>query len=408
MSILERDGKTWFYRLVPGQEAGRRSLLDRITPTSLANKVVICQTPKFIDDRELEDPVRNYTIFRDYVEFYRFFRKTQPCDRSFYEVIIGELPQKPHFDIDITADKLGMGEKIEEVAQFILDNLITAIRGALYEVGIQLILEKDILLFSSACDQKKHSYHLLIDNYCHSGNDEARAFYQKVIEIYKVLSYDRHTDKIDLKVYSPRQCFRTLGSHKFSSDRVKMFDETFRYRGDSYRHQFSEQNKNPELAELDLMKHSLVSFTAGCRFLPSWIPEKAPRTYEENELQENDVKKAVKLLHRRFRGVFSLTEVKDNIMVLKREAPSHCPLCDRIHENENPFMFVRDGHVYWNCRRNVGKFDLGQISDPIVQPVQPEEIRITEMPTLNPTPLPFCRGIDIAKAALIPETLDTA
>ena len=40
--------------------------------------------------------------------------------------------------------------------------------------------------------------------------------------------------------------------------------------------------------------------------------------------------------------------------MLKRNAKSYCPICNRDHQTENPYMFILGGKVYWDCRRSEG------------------------------------------------------
>lgn len=376
---MEWNGRTWYYKLVPNPNDSKcdRSLLGRNRPESLTYKLVVCHTPKFLWDKELTEPVRLFTVFRDCYEFFRYFDKTLDLDRSFYEVILGELPQKPHFDIDISQDLCASDETLEQVAEFVLEHLLKCICSVMADKEIVLDFSKDILIYSSN-SATKHSYHVIIDNYCHGSNDEARVFFERVMEIYTVLSFGRYVSAIDCKVYGPRQQFRTLGSHKFDSNRIKTFDAEFKYKGVTYTNHLIEATKDLDenVRNMQFMMHSLISFTAECQYLPSWIQYKEKtHSFDEHHITESEMNDAIRLLHAKFGNSFSVGELKDGVVTLKRNHASYCPLCHRNHEHENPFMFIHEKTVYWNCRRNDRKYVLGSLTPSTAveeKPLEPE------------------------------------
>ena len=50
-----------------------------------------------------------------------------------------------------------------------------------------------------------------------------------------------------------------------------------------------------------------------------------------------------------------LRKLKNNMVILERLYPSHCEICERIHEKQNSFLFLIEDKVYWNCWRCEGK-----------------------------------------------------
>jgi hypothetical protein len=59
---------------------------------------------------------------------------------------------------------------------------------------------------------------------------------------------------------------------------------------------------------------------------------------------------------------FPVIGIEDNKINLKRLYPSYCPVCDRVHENQNPFIYINESRIYWNCRR-AGRRDGDDITD---------------------------------------------
>jgi len=115
-------------------------------------------------------------------------------------------------------------------------------------------------------------------------------------------------------------------------------------------------------------------------------PEELPSYYNSNinnssdtfiPLNSKDIESAIKLC-KEFEGLHFpftyLKTVEDNgissIILLRRNSPSTCLICKRIHEHENAYLIVagEDRDVYLDCRRNahnkklfVGK--LGKINN---------------------------------------------
>jgi hypothetical protein len=103
---------------------------------------------------------------------------------------------------------------------------------------------------------------------------------------------------------------------------------------------------------------SLCSFTSGCTFLPSLIPEKPTNgvTYDNlHDLDDATVQYCMQLLQDKMPHCpFTVRGIEGNRIDLKRNAPSLCPICQSAtpHEKENPVMYIRHGKIFWDCRRS--------------------------------------------------------
>lgn len=131
-------------------------------------------TRKFLIQIVNPDGYRKYVVFENYLQYVEFYIKFPGRTRDFYETILGA--QKPHFDIDIDKKKYPnlKGENI-------LKALIEAIVQVMLGKEINLILRRDIVIFTSHGPEKE-SYHIIIDNYCHLNYYQAKKFYDVVIE----------------------------------------------------------------------------------------------------------------------------------------------------------------------------------------------------------------------------------
>ena len=50
--------------------------------------------------------------------------------------------------------------------------------------------------------------------------------------------------------------------------------------------------------------------------------------------------------------IFITTKIIKNMIILKRLMPFVCPQCNRIHEKQHPYIYVKSGYVYFHCRRS--------------------------------------------------------
>jgi hypothetical protein len=383
-------GKRWYFGLVPRKEGDgkkSRALMEDFGINDLVNHLVICYTPAMINGKPFRKPIKAsgdptqpvkeagpghiFALFDDYLEFFHYYNSFPLRDRNFYEIVFGEFAQKPHFDIDIKLDELEMsypGSDIDVVAETVRDAVINGCRTVLENMGeaYKLNIEKDLLLYSSHTD-KKRSYHIVINNKCHDSNIEARAFYEAVIKCVSSITNEKYISFVDCAVYNKRQQFRTWGSQKVERGQPKEFHQTFDFKGVRYEHKYCEEIISPEHERLVVLRESLVGFTNGCISLPSLVPQKVITTTYDNRfiLDEVSIAECLAMLKHVMKPCpFSFKEVNEHVIVLKRESASMCPMCERVHQNENPFLFVINNKVYWDCRRsNIGvkKFFVGYI-----------------------------------------------
>ena len=416
--------KRWYFRLVSAEGKFRsRALMDDYRLNELSHHLVICFTPKYIPNEKFDsngnlklflnkdgEPIRIYALFDSYLEYFSYMQKFPQEERAFYEIIFGEIPQKPHFDIDIDADKLDPKDDLDYVANTLVEYLITACIDVLKHTLTPLNIEKDVLIYSSNSDTKR-SYHVVLNNKCHDGHKEAKAFYDAIITKIKEyvgphinfsslhsqnffddeISHSRNIEEIvtpservmdqkispkyiefiDRSVYSPRQQFRIVGCQKYGSDRVKIFHEYFDYLGKHYNHKFSEDVTNPAMKSLTIIYESLVSFISGCTYIVSMIPEKKLEYTQQRKekttinIDSILVNQCMALLKQKMENSpFSVIGINEHMILLKRHAPSFCPICSKTHENENPFLYIISNKLYWDCRRcsnDVKKLFVGYV-----------------------------------------------
>lgn len=385
------DGERWYPYLVP--QEGRNSIntlaLDKPNYTEKDQHFVVCWTPGEYKGKKYltrEGPAKLFASFKSYLDFFRFQNQLPEANRNFYEVIFGT--QKPHFDIDVSLDKLEAGypgANIGIIGEFVKDAVIFCADKVLSEVGVAIDLNKDVLIYTSH-GEKKRSYHIVLTNYLHWNNKEAGAFYKKVMENFKTHTGGKLAEFVDHSVYKPGQQFRILGSQKNDSNRVKMFNESFTQNGKTFKHIYNNKDmcgkddrdlSNPTQLKLLQLEESLVSvFCHTSTTLPSFIAEKDIRHHnpKAGDLDDTSVSDCLALMRRKFAELylqcpFEFVDSSGSLITLKRTQSSQCPCCHRLHEHEHPYLYVTaTNNVYWDCRRRsdgVQSLWLGKLDVPI-------------------------------------------
>lgn len=426
-----------------GNSKKRVSLLDveRLDFRSL----VVCQ----------QKDSRSFAKFASYLDFGRYLvREVMESHRCFYEVIFGDAPQKPYFDLDIplSSQEQSINGSIEQgrsevppeksriyassgrfnlpvgvpilprreepvlrqvnkaegpqpldppsrgareaqvstshpiststnsVSPLSLEEADKAVR-ALTGIITQLITSSlpktrdcssdsrgQILVFTSHSD-KKLSYHIIVDEWCFADSKECRYFHDEVIQRLP----QKWRDIVDHGMYKSLQQLRITGCHKWNDLRTKTLSPSLSLKI------AGSQGWTPPEPPLDsnheyllLLGCSLVTNTSDCHLLPSFAPPEQPkRAYikdvmTEMELDATSVDLAIELCAK----MGQLTPTDPNfpyrldrcldprdgtaLILLKRLRPSWCRVCQRIHENQHPYLLVvgRDRDVYLDCRRH--------------------------------------------------------
>jgi len=370
------EGQKWYYRL-NHDDNKKGALMDYYNINDINKGLVVALTR---EDEKKKEGKMLFSYFKSYIEFGMYQLKFKPEKRCFYEIIFGQLPQKPHFDIDIDL-------KTEQIdGEEVKDNLIETIISILKDKEINIEVSKDILIFTSHGEFKR-SYHVIINNYCHLNNDEARSFYETIVN-QMTTDYKKYVDNA---VYSPKQQFRIIGSQKLNSGRPKILNDHWTFNDQLINFQYIEHPENDGHKMMLQLELSLITNTNSCLILPSFINHspKPSICLDTEEITSQLALEAIKLCAS-IAGItindhtfpYKLADIKGNIVVLKRIRPSKCRICNRIHENENPYLSISGPEkcVYFYCRRSPDgqKLFLGKL-----QPKLPTVISTWIQETIN-------------------------
>lgn len=320
MSTCQKFGLKWYFRAL----AEKGGLFSEYLRSEIYPPNIIIAYDRPTDDK----PLKMFRVFEDHGELLEML-DTVPCSQQhFFEIILGERQQKPKFDIDFPGNDTETGLRI-------LNGLISTLRKA-------RIPRSDINIYGS-CSEAKQSYHLVIDRMCQNA-DAAKAFHRWcVAEMNKDPELQNLTTYIDPNVYSSFQNFRLLWSCKKPGKPCKMPIEP--------------ETNEPEL----LLQRSLVSYADGCQELrvnynPKPIIVRETLDIDDDLLEE--VEECFEDVCFEQNGFVhaEVATVKGDLILMKRLQPSWCWICNRIHDNDNPFITVRkhDGFITasYYCRRN--------------------------------------------------------
>ena len=318
----------------------------------------------------VETKKRLFRRFPTYFDFAKYVKSdVKDVNNCFYELIFGELPQKPYFDCECARRQSG-GVKLEDALKiegvpnlpqtelrprppkFELDEAeadaaIVLLKSCIRKVCSD-IRDEDVMIFSSHGSEKL-SYHIVIDHWCCADVNDNRALHDKVMEIYP----SKYRELVDHGVYTSIRQFRIYRSHKYQSERTKLLSHL-----STWRPQSPHEDKDHEF--IQILGASLVSNASYCKLLPSFRPPPKPKpTYDgvETLLEATDIDKAIELAttaHKTSKAFpFKIGEIKGGLITLRRLAPSFCQICQRVHEHENPYLTVvgPDRKVYFYCRR---------------------------------------------------------
>jgi len=353
-------GKKWYKRLKASPEGYTICLLNDHPEHTLTQKIVVgIETSSQEQGKEHS---RLFALFNSYIELYNYQMQIAPDQRYLYEIIFGDLPQKPHFDIDIKDSECPKEIGLEELGNVVKDEVIANILAVGKENGVKFSLERDILVYTSHGETKR-SYHIVIHHHCHSNHEQAKSFYKAVTGKMKV----ENAVYVDHSVYSSKQNFRLLGSQKILSYRPKKFCETYSFAGKEVKHLYDVDFLSPEHKQLESFKISLLSWVSECEYLPSFQDDSERERYikhqidmDYGDLSDTSIEEAIQIMHRSLQAEgskfpFAVREVRGNIVSLRRLRPSWCYICERTHEHENPYLLIVGRDVHFCCRRSGSK-----------------------------------------------------
>jgi hypothetical protein len=395
------------------------------------DNLIICQKLKFLQ----------FSLFKNYLHFVNYMIKnTVKEQRCFYELIPGSAPQKPYFDIEFyVSDDIEENKTIDGklfLPSIEADQSIEELVRIVKEEIPDLSTNKSHVFVFTSHKETKRSYHVVVEGFCFSDNKSNKIFCENVMKKLP----EKWKGIIDTSMYKSSQQFRIAGNCKFGTDRFKTLNEklTLNWNGKGWIPKMETESDN--LSLLLLIESSLITQTNSCVMMQSLLDENEEnshrlKTGEKKDygeffepLTSENIKEALTLCHKvagleygdsRFPYSF-MRVIEDNgessIILLKRRFASMCRTCNRIHENENPFLLIvgLDRDIYLDCRRNdkAKKLYVGKLG-PTSKAIQMEMNQVKEDPTIfnieltkEKTTLPCLSGIPSISKTSLPDLKD--
>lgn len=375
-----------------------------------------------------DEATNDYKCFETYPEFKEWFDKPN-SSRMLHEVIDGARAQKLKFDIDVSADSLatkpdieippslpppvrentladefGLGEldeicyqdRLREyeqreafIAEFsnktpaerkalkLFNRLMEQIMKTFNETYIRELRPSDFAIADSS-NGTKYSRHVVIKGFAVENNREAAEFTRRVVDDLP----DEISDALDLGVNKATQNFRLPNCHK---------------KGDSSRIMRI-------TSAATSFEDMVVGLTTDCMILPRLIEPKTEIHPQVQAAIDNDIERYVVECAAPYTIGMTYTGRRDNMFLYRRDLPSHCEICKRVHDSDNTgFVIVANMNIRFYCRHapSENRLHIGSVKQfydqerprPDYQPMvvePPKEFKTTEYSEQE------CRPIDTA------------
>lgn len=307
----------WHYRLYKDESKALNFEYDPGDPENL----IICK-----QGRE----GRRFAMFSTPAAFLTCSNRTESEDRCYYEVIMGDRPRKPYFDIDIDLSQHSEMTRVQS------DALILK-----FTDNIKTFLEEHdlkILVFTSHRPDKL-SYHIIIDKVFLATNEDSKVFADKVL-IPEMRQF------IDSRVYNKVQQLRIVGSRKFGKDNVKKVDFKL---SDGF---YIPVSLTPEQREMYILQSSLITITQN----RTPLVMKRPVVLKSKRIKHYDIDDAMDALTKVYSNFeqHQIREYNGTILIeLRSKCPYYCNIHKREHHHENAFILIKGmmKNIWFDCRR---------------------------------------------------------
>ena len=277
---------------------------------------------------------RRYAKFKNFAEFSKYFHSCPEQEKCFYEMMMEEGGRKPYFDIDIEDISFDYIPMIEEIKKILTDMISKKIK---------------ILIFDSSTSTKK-SFHIIVDGFYLQTYKELITFFDSVKEKLR----EEYKKYMDRSVYKSVQQFRIVGSHKYMKDNTKNIREDL-----THKFRILKSIKT-EIGKFNyLLASSLVTNISGCEIIYGFQPKIEEKEWNiTGSAQESDIEDVMKIFYEKYSpSDFNFQECKEKngnlLIILRRINSTFCDLCNREHENENPYITVTGEYrnITLYCRR---------------------------------------------------------
>lgn len=285
---------------------------------------------------------RCFFAFQDYMDFIKTFQKINESKGLlyFHEFILGYLPFRMYFDLDCS-------EPTIISKQDLLADFIDAVLSYLEEQNINY--PKERISVCSSHTEAKHSYHVIFPDV-----SIPDVFTMKIIgkEIKQRMEYGKYLDCS----YQNNKNFRLPFNYKYGKSNVIQFEPVWTYDDQEIHFQFQDNANNM----VRIFEECMVNCFVNTRYvLPSKIePREASSpiiTLDSLRVEEIYALQEEGLIPN---GLEIMEGQNTNFITLKNKNGFDCPICKRVHEKDNAYLFVNKIGIYFKCFRNAHESKL--------------------------------------------------
>lgn len=337
--------------------------------------MIVCQQLKY----------RQFARFDNHSQFMKYQSMTEPYENCFYEIMVENTNRKPYFDIDISRKNNENKEYGNQVIEQIKKNILEVLEENKADLN-----KVQILVYTSHTS-KKLSYHIVVHGYYLKNHFECKNFFETVSG--KCDYY--YQNYMDCSVYKIVQQLRIIGSHKFRGKNTKVLSKSL-----SYNFKIPERYLLfPGGERSYILLTSLVSNTVDCEHLSGfeydeqeidygrfiYLPETDAQRLDFGEkistkdsvvkiklpgkagaADDADLDQVLEIFYSKYPKEafkFNRTIMNDGNLIITflRRRKTFCNVCQRDHNNENPYIRVSgmNRDIYFHCRRD--KDDRGEL-----------------------------------------------
>lgn len=363
---IDANKKT-FYRSFVNNDDPKKFCLQNQVPNREGGFTVSCDNRNVKDGVLSEKISKIFTYFPEseldtimYATTMCFTDKEGGDKRTFYEVMEKHHKRKPYLDIDMEGNL--------ELKHKVIITILAAVRAEMLTKVEYYEHEQHTLVFQSHTSTKA-SFHVIINDYCCDDNEQVKSFFyavrRRIPEEYRCY--------MDHRVYHDNANFRMFLSHKIGKTNMK--ELTTDYETCFIRKQ------------IDIWKASLITNTKGCTVLAAYPVTEYINTNEDFKAYDQD---QIKLHWNTFpdRGSFKFREGSS---YLTRRCKSQCslhPVDDdgnyHEHENNNAYLIIRGGFLYFKCFAGPGEIKLGKVDKMKTTKIEKEHRPWVDLSKLTP------------------------
>jgi hypothetical protein len=304
-----------------------------------------------------------FSFFATPLKYLEWREKVPKFERNDYEVIFSGQKVRFYLEVDFKKESFPLlfekkeegEEKLKGFIKVLLQEGNTLLQNT---KSVTSSSEDSFQVFMSHDPSNKFSFHIISSkwhtNQTGKVKEWAKDLKNRITELYHGQEYEKYVSAIDIAPYSKAQDFRLSGCCKINTERLKKATleeddpNTFLnsvlvirneenssfysdYHGFLENPQKKVKKRNPKLSQskpivlLNSLNEEIIGMDHVLQYLTS------------------ELKLKLRCFHN---GIWEFTNPRGNGYM--------CPIHKRCHQNDNPYLYVKEGFYLFSCRRTDG------------------------------------------------------